>query len=109
MQRAMDSWPFDGPARAIRCAHAILSASARQGVNVSAGVHTGECEILGPKLAGIAVHVAARCAATAGGGEVVVTNTVRDLVSGSGLAFNDRGGQELKGVPGRWRLLVAQP
>jgi pimeloyl-ACP methyl ester carboxylesterase len=100
---------FDGPARAIRCAQTIIGASARQGVSVRAGVHTGECEILGPKLAGIAVHVAARCAAIARGGEVVVTSTVRDLVAGSGLTFRDRGEHELKGVPGKWQLLVAEP
>jgi len=100
---------FDGPARAIRCAQAIIRASSRQGMTVRAGLHTGECEILGDKLAGIAVHVAARCAAAALGGEAVVTSTVRDLVAGSGLAFADRGEQQLKGVPGRWRLLVALP
>jgi class 3 adenylate cyclase len=76
---------------------------------VRAGLHTGECEILGDKLAGIAVHVAARCAGAAEGGEVVVTSTVRDLVAGSGLAFRDRGQQELKGVPGTFQLLLALP
>lgn len=100
---------FDGPARGIRCAQAIIGASTRQGLAIRAGLHTGECEILGPKLAGIAVHVAARCASAAGRGEVVVTSTVRDLVAGSGLTFTDRGEQELKGVPGVWRLLAAQP
>jgi pimeloyl-ACP methyl ester carboxylesterase len=100
---------FDGPARAIRCAQAVVGEASRQGVTVRAGLHTGECEILGDKLAGIAVHVAARCAGIANGGEVVVTTTVRDLVAGSGLTFMDRGEHELKGVPGTWRLLLAQP
>jgi pimeloyl-ACP methyl ester carboxylesterase len=100
---------FDGPARAIRCAQAIVGASSRHGLAVRAGLHTGECEILGDKLAGIAVHVAARCAGAAEGGEVVVTSTVRDLVAGSGLAFRDRGQQELKGVPGTFQLLLALP
>jgi pimeloyl-ACP methyl ester carboxylesterase len=100
---------FDGPARAIRCAQAIVADSSRHGLTVRAGVHTGECEILGDKLAGIAVHVAARCAATAQGGEVMVTSTVRDLVAGSGLTFSNRGQQELKGVPGKFQLLLALP
>jgi len=100
---------FDGPARAIRCAQSIIASSSRQGIRVRAVVHTGECEILGDKLAGIAVHVASRCADTASGGEVVVTSTVRDLVAGSGLTFSDRGQRELKGVPGTFQLLLALP
>ena len=69
-----------------------------------AGVHTGECELVGEKLGGIAVHIGARVASTAAGGEVLVSQTVKDLVSGSGIEFEDRGAQELKGVPGEWRL-----
>ena len=82
---------FDGPARAIRCARAIEDANAALGVDVRAGVHTGECERLGDKLSGIAVHIAARVAARAGAGEVVVSQTVKDLVAGSGIEFDDRG------------------
>ena len=74
------------------------------GLDVRAGVHTGECELVGEKLGGIAVHIGARVASTAAGGEVLVSQTVKDLVSGSGIEFEDRGAQELKGVPGEWRL-----
>ena len=95
---------FDGPARAIRCAKAVVSAVDELGLGVRAGVHTGECEVHGGKLAGIAVHIGARVAGQAGPGEVLVSSTVRDLVAGSGLLFKDRGAAELKGVPGEWRL-----
>jgi pimeloyl-ACP methyl ester carboxylesterase len=97
---------FDGPARAIRCARAIEDANRALGVDVRAGVHTGECERLGDKLSGIAVHIAARVAASAGAGEVLVSQTVKDLVAGSGIAFEDRGLHELKGVPEAWRLFA---
>jgi class 3 adenylate cyclase len=95
---------FDGPARAIRCARAIDAALRDLGLDVRAGLHTGECELLGGKVAGVAVHTGARVAARAGPGEVLVSQTVRDLVAGSGIEFEDRGAHELKGVPGEWRL-----
>jgi pimeloyl-ACP methyl ester carboxylesterase len=95
---------FDGPARAVRCACAIANAVRDLGLKVRAGVHTGECELIGDKVGGLAVHIGARIAARAEPGEVLVSNTVRDLVAGSGLAFVDRGTAELKGVPGEWRL-----
>ncbi|MFL5922329.1 MAG: adenylate/guanylate cyclase domain-containing protein [Gaiellaceae bacterium] len=95
---------FDGPARAIRCARASIDAVRGLDLEIRAGVHTGECEIAGDKLAGIAVHIGARVAGKAGPGEVLVSSTVRDLVAGSGLEFEDRGAAELKGVPGEWRL-----
>jgi class 3 adenylate cyclase/pimeloyl-ACP methyl ester carboxylesterase len=95
---------FDGPARAIRCARAAIEAVGQLGLEIRAGVHTGECEVVGDKLAGIAVHIGARVAGRAGPGEVLVSSTVRDLVAGSGLVFEDRGAAALKGVPGEWRL-----
>jgi class 3 adenylate cyclase len=95
---------FDGPARAIRCARAICVETSRLGLDVRAGVHTGECEIIDGKPAGIAVAVGARVCALARAGEALVSSTVRDLVAGSGFSFVDRGEQELKGVPGTWRL-----
>jgi class 3 adenylate cyclase/pimeloyl-ACP methyl ester carboxylesterase len=98
---------FDGPARAIRSAQAIASEAMGLGLEVRSGLHTGECELRGRDLAGIAVHIGARVAAMAGGGEVLVTSTVRDLVAGSGIDFADRGQHELKGVPGTWHLLAA--
>ena len=98
---------FDGPARAIRCAGAIGEAVRAFGLAVRCGIHTGECEIVGNDLAGIAVHIGARVAALAGPGEVLVSQTVRDLVAGSGLAFRDRGTHHLKGVPDEWRLFQA--
>ena len=97
---------FDGPARAIRCAVAIVHAVSELGLNVRAGLHTGECERVDGELAGIAVHVGARIAATAGAGEVVVSSTVRDLVAGSGLELVDRGVHQLKGVDEPWRLFA---
>jgi class 3 adenylate cyclase len=95
---------FDGPARAIACAHAIRRTLHDLGLDVRAGVHTGECELDGGKLRGIAVHIGARVAHRAAPGEVLVSSTVKDLVAGSGLEFEDRGAHELKGVPGEWRL-----
>ncbi|MHB8641387.1 MAG: adenylate/guanylate cyclase domain-containing protein [Gaiellaceae bacterium] len=95
---------FDGPARAIRCACAIADSLELVGLEVRAGLHTGECEILDEKVAGIAVSIGARVAAQAGAGEVLVSQTVKDLVAGSGITFNDRGVTPLKGVPGEWRL-----
>jgi len=98
---------FDGPARAVRCAMSAGEAIRELGVEIRAGVHTGECEVDGPKVRGIAVHTGARIASLAGAGEVLVSQTVKDLVSGSGLAFEDRGLHELKGVPGEWRVYAA--
>ncbi|MEA2645709.1 MAG: hypothetical protein QOE92_792 [Chloroflexota bacterium] len=95
---------FDGPARAIRCAHAISAAAHGAGFEIRAGLHTGECELMGEKLAGIAVHVAARVAAAAGPSQVLVSGTVKDLVSGSGIQFKDIGPHVLKGLPGEWTL-----
>jgi class 3 adenylate cyclase len=100
---------FDGPARAIRCAQAIAGDAPGIGLDIRAGLHTGECELRGDDLAGIAVHVGARVAALADAGEVLVTSTVRDLVAGSGIEFTDRGRHALKGVPGEWQVLAAQP
>jgi class 3 adenylate cyclase len=95
---------FDGPARAIRCACAIRDSVAELGLELRAGLHTGECEVIDDKVTGIAVSIGARVAAQAGGGEVLVSQTVKDLVAGSGLSFVDHGTTELKGVPGQWRL-----
>jgi pimeloyl-ACP methyl ester carboxylesterase/class 3 adenylate cyclase len=95
---------FDGPARAIRCAQSIRDAVAALGLVVRTGLHTGECEVSGEKVAGIAVHIGARVAASAAPGEILVSGTVKDLVAGSGLRFEDRGARELKGIPGEWRL-----
>lgn len=99
---------FDGPARAIRCAHANVAALADTGLHVRAGIHAGECEVRGNDLAGLAVHIGARVAALAGADEVLVSSTVRDLVAGSGLEFEDLGSHDLKGVPGTWQLLNAR-
>jgi pimeloyl-ACP methyl ester carboxylesterase/class 3 adenylate cyclase len=99
---------FDGPARAIRCAEAAIDAVRGIGLDIRAGVHTGECELHGGKLAGIAVHIGARVASLAGPGEVLVTSTVRDLVNGSDIEFVDRGRHELKGVPGEWDVLAVR-
>jgi class 3 adenylate cyclase len=100
---------FDGPARAIRSAQEIIITSAAKGIGVRAGIHTGECEVMGDDIGGIAVHIAARVSAHAGDGEVLVSRTVKDLVAGSGIAFADRGEHELKGVPDSWQLLAAMP
>lgn len=99
---------FDGPARAIRCGLGIARAARRVGVDVRVGIHTGECEVRGDDLAGIAVHIGARVAGLAGPGETLVTSTVRDLVAGSGIAFEDRGPFTLKGVPGEWAILAVR-
>jgi class 3 adenylate cyclase len=99
---------FDGPARAIRCAKAVVGETANLGVEIRAGLHTGECEILGDKLTGIAVHTAARVAATASPGEVLVSATVRDLVAGSGITFAERGEHALRGLPDRLRLFAVE-
>jgi len=95
---------FDGPARAVRCARAIAEAVRALGIDVRAGLHSGECELRNGDIGGIAVHIGARVSARADAGEVLVSGTVRDLVIGSGIEFEDRGEQELKGVPGSWRL-----
>jgi class 3 adenylate cyclase len=98
---------FDGPCRAIECARSIRDDLRGLGLEVRAGIHTGECEVADGKVAGVAVHVGARIATLAGPGEVLVSGTVKDLVAGSGLEFEDRGVRELKGVPGEWRLFAA--
>ena len=95
---------FDGPARAIRCASAIVDAVQTLGLEIRAGLHTGEVELLGDDIRGIAVHIGARVGALAGPNEVLVSQTVKDLVAGSGLVFEDAGEHELKGVPDRWHL-----
>ena len=97
---------FDGPGRAITCARAIAAAARPLGVDVRAGLHTGEIELQGDDVAGMAVHIGARVAGLAGGNEVLVTSTVRDLVVGSGIEFADRGAHALKGVPGDWTILA---
>jgi class 3 adenylate cyclase len=98
---------FDGPARAIRCARAIVDASEHAGLRVRAGVHTGECEVMGDDIGGIAVHIAARVSALAAPTEVLVSRTVKDLVAGSGIGFADRGTHTLKGIPDTWQLYAA--
>jgi class 3 adenylate cyclase len=97
---------FDGPARAVRCACSILDGVQAIGLDVRAGLHTGECEIMGDDVGGIAVHIGARVAALAGPGEALVSSTVKDLVAGSGLSFRDRGSTALRGVPGEWHLFA---
>jgi len=99
---------FDGPARGVRCAVAITEAVRELGVDVRAGLHTGECERVDGKIAGIAVNIGARVAGEAGPGEVLVSSTVKDLVSGSGIGFRERGVVTLKGVPGEWRLFAVE-
>jgi pimeloyl-ACP methyl ester carboxylesterase len=99
---------FDGPARAVRCACAIREPLRQLGLEMRAGVHTGECEIDRAKVRGIAVHTGARVAALAEPGEVLVTSTVKDLTAGSGIEFEDRGGYRLKGVPGEWRVYAVR-
>jgi class 3 adenylate cyclase len=98
---------FDGPARAVQCAKAIVKGVHELGIDVRSGLHTGECELVDGKVAGIAVHMGSRVAAHAQAGEVLVSSTVKDLVAGSGLEFEDRGVHELKGIPGEWRLYAA--
>jgi class 3 adenylate cyclase len=99
---------FDGPARAIRCAQAIRDAVEEIGLRVRLGLHTGECEVLDGKVAGIAVAIGARVSSHAAAGEVLVSQTVKDLVAGSGIGFDDRGLADLKGVPGQWRLYAVK-
>jgi class 3 adenylate cyclase len=99
---------FDGPQRAIRCAMAIRDAVQALGIEVRAGLHTGECEVRGDDIGGIGVHIGARVSALAGPNEVLLSSTLRDLVIGSGLEFEDRGSYELKGVPGEWRILAVK-
>jgi class 3 adenylate cyclase len=99
---------FDGPARAIRCAHSIREAVRGLGLEVRAGLHTGECELAGEQVRGIAVHTGARVAALSRPSEVLVSSTVKDLVAGSGIEFEDRGTHQLKGVPGEWRLYAVR-
>jgi class 3 adenylate cyclase len=99
---------FDGPARAIRCACATREAVRNLGIAIRAGLHTGECELLGDKVSGIAVHLGARVCGTAGRNEVLVSSTVKDLVAGSTLRFEDRGVHTLKGVPDEWHLYAAE-
>ncbi len=99
---------FDGPARAIRCAKAATSSIRALGIDIRAGIHTGECERRNGDLGGIAVHIGARVMSQAGAGEVLVSNTVKDLTVGSDIEFEERGEHELKGVPGSWRLYAAR-
>src|SRR5262249_440037 len=96
---------FDGPARAIRCARAVSDGVQSLGLSIRAGLHTGECEIMGKDVGGIALHIAALAAP----GEVLVSSTVKELVAGSGLSFRDHGTTFLEGVPGEWRLYSAAP
>jgi class 3 adenylate cyclase len=97
---------FDGPARAIRCAQSVADQIRELGLELRAGLHTGECELHDDKVAGIAVSIGARVAGLASAGEVLVSSTVKDLVAGSGIEFDDRGEHELKGVPGAWKLFA---
>jgi class 3 adenylate cyclase/pimeloyl-ACP methyl ester carboxylesterase len=99
---------FDGPARAIHCAQAIVNATGTLGIELRVGLHTGECEVRGDNLGGLAVHIAARIGALAASGEVLVSGTVKDLVVGSGIEFANRGEHELKGVPGTWQLYAVR-
>src|SRR6476620_10002492 len=97
---------FDGPQRAVRCAMAIRDAVQSLGIAVRAGLHTGECEVRGDDIGGIGVHIGARVSALAGANDVLVSSTLKDLVIGSGIEFEDRGAHDLKGVPGEWRLFA---
>jgi class 3 adenylate cyclase len=99
---------FDGPARAIRAASSIDEAMHELGIEIRAGLHTGECEVIGDDVGGLAVHIGARVMGQAGPGEVLVSSTVKDLVVGSGIEFEERGTRELKGVPGEWRLFAVR-
>jgi len=98
---------FDGPARAVRCAREIADTVPGLGLELRSGLHTGEVELAGEHVRGIAVHIGARVAAMAGPREVLVSSTVKDLVAGSGIAFEDRGEHSLKGIPGTWRIYLA--
>ena len=97
---------FDGPTHAIRCAEALRTEAETLGIEIRAGIHTGECELRDTGIGGLAVHIAARIVAQAGPGEILVSRTVCDLVVGSGTGFVDRGNVELRGVPGTWQLLA---
>jgi class 3 adenylate cyclase len=99
---------FDGPARAIHCARAIVESVSEIGLDLRVGLHTGECEVSSQKVGGIAVHIGARVADEAAPGEVLVSSTVKDLVAGSGIEFHDRGSAQLKGVPGEWKLFAVR-
>jgi class 3 adenylate cyclase len=99
---------FDGPARAILCARAIAAGATQLGIEVRAGLHTGECEVRGDDLSGLAVNTAARIGALAGPSEVLTSSTVKDLVAGTAIPFTERGEHELRGVPGTWRLFAAE-
>ena len=100
---------FDGPARAIRCAHAIATDGRSLGLEVRVGLHTGEVELVGQDVGGITVHIAARVADLAAAGEVLVSSTTKELVAGSGLRFVERGTRQLKGISDEWRLFAAVP
>ena len=100
---------FEGPTHAIRCAEELVKTSESQNVEIRVGIHTGECELMGDDLGGIAVHIAARIMSLASPGEVLVSSSLRDLVVGSGIGFDERGPHELKGVPGEWHLLAVDP
>jgi class 3 adenylate cyclase len=99
---------FEGPARAVRCAQAICAAVRSLGIDARAGLHTGEIELRGTDIGGIAVHIGQRVSALAGPGEVLVSSTVKDLVAGSGIVFADRGSHVLKGVPDEWRVFAVE-
>jgi class 3 adenylate cyclase len=99
---------FDGPARAVQCACAIVQAVRSTGLEVRAGLHTGECEVMDGRVGGVAVHIGARVASEAGAGEVLVSSTVKDLVAGSGIQFDERGPTELRGIPGEWWLYAVR-
>jgi class 3 adenylate cyclase len=100
---------FDGPGRSVRCALSISDGAQALGIELRAGVHTGEVELRGDDIAGLGVNIAARIEAIAQPGEVLVSRTVTDLVAGSGLEFDDRGEHNLKGVPGRWQVFAVRP
>jgi class 3 adenylate cyclase len=97
---------FDGPARAVRCGQSIVAAARSLGLEVRIGLHTGEVELIGDDVGGIAVHIAARVGSLATSGEVLASSTVKDLVAGSGIRFADRGAKQLKGIPDEWRLFA---
>jgi class 3 adenylate cyclase len=99
---------FDGPARGVRCALSLRDSVPELGLEIRAGLHTGECELMDHKVGGIAVHIGARVAAAAGAGEVLTSHTVKDLVAGSGLRFIERGVHRLRGVSGEWKLFGAE-
>ena len=97
---------FDGPARAIQCASRIRHRLAEEGIEIRAGAHTGEVELMGSDIGGLGVHIAARVSGLAEAGEILVSRTVKDLVAGSGLRFEDRGLRSLKGIPEEWQLFA---